>query len=48
MKHTYNKDKKRSIVLKESQKVLFHKIQETPKKASNWLHIWGVMIIFLF
>ncbi len=29
------------------QKVTFHELKSTLKKGYNWLHIWGVMIIFL-
>ncbi len=48
MKHAYNKDKTRSIILKDYQNVKFHEPKLTLKIGYNWLHICGVMIVFLF
>ncbi len=33
---------------KDYQNVTFHELKSTLKKGYNWLHIWGVMVVFLF
>ncbi len=32
--------------LKIKQNQAFHGLNETPKIAHKWLHIWGIMIVF--
>ncbi len=43
------KDKTCSIILKKDYlNVTFHKLKSTLKNGYNWLHICGVMVVFLF
>ncbi len=48
MRHVYKKDKTRLIILKRSQKVTFQELKKQLKLGYNWLHIWGIIIVFLF
>ncbi len=36
------------VLWQDNQKVTRHELKQTLKRAQNWLHIWGVMLIFLF
>ncbi len=42
------KKKNVSLFLNDSQNVSFNKLKYQQKLGVNWLHIWGVMIVFLF
>ncbi len=45
MKHAYNRDK---LFSTDNRNVTFHELKLTLKIGYNWLHIWGLMLVFLF
>ncbi len=42
------KTKHVQLFQKDDQNVSFHELEKTLTISYNWLHIWGVMLIFLF
>ncbi len=42
------KTKQVQLFWNDSQKVTFHELKKHLKLSYSWLHIWGVMVVFLF
>ncbi len=42
------KTKHVQVFLKDTKTVTFHQLKSTLKIGYNWLHICGVMLVFLF